>query len=181
MKKLTIKELFLLSNEDRLEYDIFYKSLNHKDTFLGKPNLLNSLSYNEVKALFKLITNYNEKANITKTFCIVFGIEQEFFLNADASEFYACIKIVRASVESLMLNEKMILQRAETKNSAIWRSAAGDTLKPFNDLSPLVMLGAKFSIYPFDLGKKKYTQILSLLAFEAKQSDVEIKFNEMLK
>lgn len=179
MNKLTVREYFALNLADQYAYDSIYSALKLKDTFAGKEQRLNDLTYNEMKTLFSLIKNYSIKETVTKVYCIFFDITEEVFFKQDAGEFYAVAKFVRSAIESVMIREEKLLKREPSKNSEKWKVAAGESLTPYKNLLPLIKIGKEFGLFPHDLGIKKYNEILTILAAMTQTEEAELRFNQM--
>ena len=179
MKDLTIEEYFNLKMIDQYAYDTIYSAYKLKDTFAGKGQRLNDLTYNEMKTLFSLISDFSAKTTIVRIYCIFFDIEEQEFYKQKASDFYAAAKFVRSSIESVMMREAKLLKRSENKNTEKWKAATGNTLDPYKNLLPLIKIGKEFGMFPHDLGSRKYSEILTILAAMTKTEEAELRFNEM--
>jgi len=60
-----------------------------------------------------------------------------------------------------------------------WKMAGGDRLKPFDDLMPLDQLGERYGIYPYDIGRKPYSEVFMLMAGVKTLNEVNYNYTTM--
>lgn len=163
-----------------LEYDCVLKHLKPRNKFASKEANIDALKYNEVRVLIKLVNEIDSWDDVCELFCLAFQIEKYDFLNETIQNFYGARNFLFKEIEKIVSRENKLLNDRSV-DSELWQNADNGRLKPFSDILPLITLGEKFRIYPFDLGSKPYGEILSLLLAIKKYNEVERDFYEIKK
>lgn len=83
-----------------------------------------------------------------------------------------------AEFERIIAIENKLLA-TQTTDGHLWQMAGADRLKPYSDTLPLLQLGKQLGQYPFDLGRKPYSEIFSLLAQTKTQNEVENDYRKL--
>ncbi len=176
MKNITIEQY--KNAENVLEYDNLLKHLNPKNEFLGNSLDVNKITYKDVRSLVKLLKSGNDWDTIYDIFDICFDVSNGRFYEASIVEFYQARNFVFDYVVSTQKREASLLQSIGV-DVELWKAAGGERLNKFSDLMPLVQLGELFSIYPFDLQKKPYNEILVLLVALKERGEVNQQFSKL--
>lgn len=179
MKDITIREYYNLNN--KIEYNVVLSSLKEQKTFLNKSISLASLSYLDVKQIFKLIPKLKDnELLISEIYCLAYQIDDDTFWNASITELFANSDYTLTFFKETFEREAKLLTQVETKYSHIWKQAGGERMNKFSDLMPLIVIGKLFSIYPYDLQTKPYEEILLLLYVNKEQGEIEQEFNRLI-
>jgi hypothetical protein len=176
MKNITIKQYTLLP--DTLEYDAILEHLNPKNSFGGRQMDINTMPYANVKYCIRLLPKVDSWDGIRQLFTICYDVTEAQFWRTPIVEYFAARKFMLAEFERIIANETRLLA-TRTTDSHLWDMAGADKLKPFSDTLPLVQLGKLFGQYPFDLGRKPYSEIFNLLAQTKAQNEVENEYRKL--
>ncbi|WP_116790165.1 hypothetical protein [Flavobacterium psychrotrophum] len=176
MKNLTLRQYTAL--RDTLTYDSILEYLNPKNTFANKQMDISAMPYANVKYCIRLLPKVTGWAGIQKLFEICFGVSKRDFWRAPITEYFAARKFMIAEFTRIIETEARLLQTLST-DSHLWHMAGADKLKPYSDTLPLLQLGKMFGQYPFDLGRKPYGEIFSLLAQTKTQNEVEAEYSKL--
>ena len=176
MKNIHIKYYARLP--DTSLYDAWLDSIAPKNSFAGKTINLQQMSYANVKYCIRLLGKLNSWAQIQELFTICFGVEEHRFWNVRVAEYFAARKFLIAEFSRIIETENKLLNTMST-DSHLWHMAGADKLKPFSDTLPLIQLGKTFGQYPYDLGRKPYGEIFSLLAQIKTQNEVETEYTKL--
>ena len=178
MKNITIKQYTLLP--DTLLYDSVLEHLNPKNSFRGKSMQINSMPYANVKYCIRLLSNINSWDTVRQLFEIAFGTDEKNFWKARITEYFAARKFMLQEFGRIIATENKLLATHST-DSHLWEMAGAEKLKPYSDTLPLVQLGKLLGQYPFDLGRRPYGEIFSLLAQTKTQNEVEMEYQKISK
>ena len=178
MKNITVKRYNTLP--DTLEYDAILEHLRPKNRFAGRTLNINQMPYANVKYCIRLLPKINSWDGICELFTICFDVTPTQFWRAHITEYFAAKKFIVAEFERIIATENKILSSQST-DAHLWQMAGADRLKPYNDTLPLVQLGKLFGQYPFDLGRKPYGEIFSLLAQTKTQNEVENDYQKLVR
>lgn len=176
MKNITLKHY--ISLPDTADYDIILEHLNPKNIFGGNQMNIDAMPYANVKYCMRLlqkITNWND---IQALFEICFDITEKEFFNVNISEFFAARKFLIEEFKSVTETENRMFSSVDT-DSHLWKMAGSDKLKAYTDTLPLIHLGKLFGQYPFDLGRKPYSEIFSLLIQLKVHNEVEKEYGKL--
>ena len=175
MKNITLKQYIRL--RDTLHYDLILEHLNPKNSFGGKQMNISAMPYANVKYCIRLLPKIANWNDVRQLFEICFDIDEKAFWKATITEFFAARKFMVAEFERTIITENKLLTTLST-DSHLWQMAGADKLKPYGDTLPLLQLGKHFGQYPFDLGRKPYGEIFSLLAQTKAQNEVETEYRK---
>jgi len=176
MKNLTLRQYTRLP--DATAYDSILQHLKPKNTFAKKQMDINAMPYANVKYCISLLPKVSGWDGIQQLFEICYGVTEKEFWRARIVEYYAARKFMINEFTRVIATEAKLLNTLST-DSHLWHMAGADRLKPFCDTLPLVQLGRHFGQYPFDLGRKPYSEIFSLLAQLKTQNEVEAEYSKL--
>lgn len=177
MKNITLKHYTRLP--DTTAYDLVLEHLKPANSFSGKAMNANAMPYANVKYCIRLLPKIKAWEDIIQLFEICFDTTEKAFWNASVTEFFAARKFVTAELGRIIAAENKLLTSLSTDNH-LWQMAGADKLKPYSDTLPLLQLGKLFGQYPFDLGRKPYGEIFSLLAQTKAQNEVETEYRKLV-
>lgn len=164
---------------DPTEYEVL-EALQPSNTFAGNKADIQSLQYVEVKYCIKLLSKVDSWDVVVQLFTICFGLKNESeFWEQGVKEFYQAKKYIIRELSKIYETEAKIMESKST-DQQLWQMAGADKLKPFNDTMPLHQLGKLFGIYPYDLGKKPYKEVFSLIAQNKIYNDVESAYQKLM-
>lgn len=176
MKNITIRQYTTLP--DTTIYDTILEHLRPKNLFCKKSMNLSTMPYANVKYCIRLLAKVNNWENVIQLCEICFGVNEKTFWKARITEYFAARKYLISQFEQTIATENKLLT-AITTDSHLWQMAGADKLQPYSDTLPLVQLGKLLGQYPFDLGRKPYGEIFSLLAQTKTQNDVELEYQKL--
>lgn len=176
MKNITIKQYAALP--DTIIYDTILEHLNPKNTFCKNSMNISAMSYANVKYCIRLLAKINDWQSIAQLFEICFATPEKTFWRARITEYFAARKHLISQFERIISTENKLLSTQST-DGHLWQMAGADKLQPYSDTLPLVQLGKLLGQYPFDLGRKPYGEIFSILAQTKAQNDVELEYQKL--
>ncbi|MUV02079.1 hypothetical protein GN157_00005 [Flavobacterium rakeshii] len=176
MKNISIKQYTAL--QDTLMYDAVLEHLNQKNTFAGRSMDTNKMPYANVKYCIRLLPKINSWKGICQLFTICFDITEAEFWASPIAEYFPAKKYLVSEFETIITTESKALASQST-DAHLWHMAGADRLKPYSDTLPLLQLGKLFGQYPFDLGRKPYGEIFSLLVQTKTQNEVEHDYQKL--
>lgn len=176
MKNLTLRQYTALQNT--LPYDCILEHLNPKNEFAKRQMDVSAMPYANVKYCIRLLQKVNGWEGIQQLFEICYGVPEKDFWRARITEYFAAKKFMIAAFTRVIETETKLLQTLST-DSHLWHMAGADKLKPYSDTLPLIQLGKMFGQYPFDLGRRPYSEIFSLLAQTKAQNEVEVEYSKL--
>lgn len=177
MKNITLKHYTRLKYT--LQYDLILEHLKPKNNFGGKQMNIHTMPYANVKYCIRLLPKISDWNGIRQLFEICFDIDEKTFWKAPITDFFAARKFVVEEFARIIAIENKLLATMST-DSHLWDMAGADKLKPYSDTLPLLQLGKQFGQYPFDLGRKPYGEIFSLLAQTKAQNEVENEYRKLV-
>lgn len=177
MRNITIKEYAKLRLQKRMQYDVL-KHMKPINDFGGMKLNVNAMSWNDVKAVMRELSNFSNWKSVIDIYETCFKISEDVFWEQPIKDYFQSSNYIRETF--VKLKEKEIeLLRSDDITSALWSEAGGDKLNPFADVVPLVQIGKMFSQYPMDLKEKPYVEILSLLVILKRQREIDLKYDEL--
>lgn len=176
MKNITIKQYTRLP--DTLLYDCILEHLKPKNTFAGRQMDINAMPYANVKYCIRLLPKITDWAGIIQLFNICYNVTEAQFWRTPIAEYFSARKFMLAEFERIITTETKLLN-TQTTDSHLWDLAGADKLKPYSDTLPLLQLGKLLGQYPFDLGRRPYGEIFSLLAQTKAQNEVELEYGKL--
>ena len=166
--------------KNNFEIDTILKNLKPVNLFAGKSLNENTITYLELKNIFKIIKNGTTFDHIFEMFNIAFGVVRYEFDSALITDYYAARNYIIDFCKKTIDKEQKLMKSISADNH-LWDLAGGKSLNAFSDLMPLVKLGEIYGCYPYDLQNKPYSEILTLLVLHKRKADVEIKFSKLKK
>ncbi|QYJ68920.1 hypothetical protein [Flavobacterium litorale] len=176
MKNITVKRYTQLGNTAL--YDAVLEHLNPNNSFAGKQMNVNSMPYANVKYAIRLLPKINNWDGVYQLFEICYEVTEKQFWKARITDYFSARKFILNSLAQVVQNENRALSSQSTDNH-LWKMAGAEKLAPYNDTLPLVQLGKLLGQYPFDLGRKPYGEIFSLLAQTKLQNEVEADYQKL--
>lgn len=177
MKNITLKQYSTL--KDTSQYDAILPHLNPKNSFAGKTMNLHAMPYANVKYCIRLLPKINSWEGVAELFAICFETDETTFWNARVTEYFAARNYIVSAFEKLITTENKLLSGINT-NAHLWEMAGADKLKLYSDTLPLLQLGKLLGQYPYDLGRRPYGEIFSLLAQTKTQNEVEQEYQKLI-
>lgn len=178
MKEITVKQYAALKPDQHGQYDTLYQIVNPKNQFAKKEMPVSSISYTNVKYCYRLMRN-TDWNSIQQLFEICYDVPAAVFWKAKISEYMPALKFLIEWFGKYAGIEKKLFTVEPGPDDHIWKLAGADRLKPYNDTLPLVHLGKMFGMYPNDLGRKPYLEVLSLQAQIKASNEVEFEFQKL--
>lgn len=176
MRNISLKTYAVM--KDTSKYDVILEHLNPCASFMGKSLDIMSMPYTNVKHCIRLLNRIKDWEGIIELFHVCFDIDTETFWKSGVKEYYAARKAVIKGFETVVSNEVKLLASTST-DAAMWQMAGAESLNQFSDTLPLVQLGEKFGMYPFEIGRKPYSEVLSLLVQIKRQGEVETEYKKL--
>lgn len=175
MKQITVREYLNLPAVKRFEYDALLPSLKAKEWLKID---INTLTYNEVKSIYKLLNSIKSIKDVKTVFEYAFKIDDVEFYNLPITKYFQLKKYLTDYFVILYKKEADLL-RSISADIGFWEQAGGDKLNEFSDVLPLSQLAKIYGGYPFDYGTKKYVEIIYLLRMNNVQSQVENEYQNL--
>lgn len=176
MKNITLKQYASL--KDFTLYNSLLPHLNPKNSFAKKQMNIAQMPYANVKYCIRLLQKVNSWQGIQQLFIICYDVTEKDFWKASVTEYFAARRFMLAEFERIITAENKMLATQNT-NSHLWQMAGADKLKPYSDTLTLLQLGRLFGQYPFDLGRKPYSEIFNLLVQTKTQNEVEAEYAKL--
>ena len=176
MYNITLKHYIGL--KDTSQYDALLTHLNPKNNFGGRQMNISQMPYANVKYCIRLLPKINSWEGIQQLFEICFDVSAKAFLNTRITHYFAARKFMLSEFERVISTENKLLATQST-DGHLWQMAGADKLKPYTDTLPLLQLGKLLGQYPFDLGRKPYSEIFNLLVQTKTQNEVEAEYRKL--
>lgn len=141
---------------------------------------ISQMPYSNVKYCIRLLQRVDSWAGIQQLFAICYDVPEKDFWRARVVEYFSARKFMISEFERIIATENKLLATQNT-NSHLWEMAGADKLKPYSDTLPLLQLGKLFGQYPFDLGRKPYSEIFNLLTQTKTQNEVEAEYGKLVR
>lgn len=178
MKNIRIKYYARLP--DTSAQEAWLETLPPRNTLAGKTLNLQQMPFANVKYCIRLLSKLNSWPQVQELFSVCYGVTEKQFWNVRVAEYFAARKHLLSEFKKLIATENKLLHATNT-DSHLWVMAGADKLKPFSDTLPLIQLGKTLGQYPYDLGRKPYGEIFSLLVQIKTQNDVETEYAKQAK
>ncbi|AXG73952.1 hypothetical protein DVK85_06715 [Flavobacterium arcticum] len=136
------------------------------------------MPYANVKYAIRLLPKIKDWAGIYQLFNICYDVTEKEFWRASITEYFSARKFILKELERVVFTENKVMSSQST-DSHLWKLAGAEKLNTYNDTLPLVQLGKLLGQYPFDLGRKPYGEIFSLLAQTKLQNEVEADYRKL--
>lgn len=178
MKNLTINQY--ATSKERYKYDVLLNSLKSKNTFLGNEIDFNTITYAEVRKMFKIARNgVDSMESMKELFLISYNVTSDEFEQALIVEAFAAKNyIIKFLIETQEKEAKLL--KSIGVDSVYWEQAGSAKLDKFSDMMPLVQIGEIYGVYPYDLQFKPYAEILTLLVIHKERNEVQQKYNKLM-
>jgi len=175
MRNIKVKQLIVKGN---IEDYYILEMLKPVNSFAKKSMNINTMPWVEVKYCIKHLRTVESWGTVKDIYELCFKVTEKEFFNARIVEFYQSRKYLLKAFEDVIIKESKLLSSTST-DGHLWKQAGGDKLNIFSDTLPLIQLGKEFGIYPYDLGKKPYSEVLSLLVQSKRQNEVEAEYQKL--
>ncbi len=176
MRNITLKKYAQL--DDTFLYDAILEHLKAKNSFAKKQMDINNMPYANVKYCMRLLPKIKDWQGVYQLFSICYDIPEKAFWRAGIVEYFSARKFILKELERIAITENKVLASQST-DGYLWKMAGAEKLNPYNDTLPLVQLGKMLGQYPFELGRKPYGEIFSLLAQTKLQNEVEADYRKL--
>ena len=173
MKQITVKEFLKSSLSEQIKYTSVLEHVKAKELISVD---LNSLSYNDVKIIFKELKKAN--CDIEHVFTKALNISKDDFFMLPIQNFFIIKKYIEGFFVNLFENEVKLLQSVDADNG-LFELAGGNELNPFSDVLPLSQLCKIYGGYPFEMGEKAYQEIIYLLRMNNIQNRVDRDYQKL--
>ncbi|WP_294822647.1 hypothetical protein [uncultured Flavobacterium sp.] len=178
MKNITIKKYTTLAST--APYDLLLEHLQASNSFAGRSMEIRKMPYSNVKYCIRLASGIASWDNVQQLFAICFDVDERAFWNARVTEYFPARKYLIKQLQAVVDGEAKQLSGTAT-DGHLWDLAGAGRLSPFSDTLPLVQLGRQLGQYPFDLGRKPYGEIMSLLVQVKVQNEVETEYQKLMQ
>ncbi|KGO88083.1 hypothetical protein Q765_03245 [Flavobacterium rivuli WB 3.3-2 = DSM 21788] len=176
LKNISLKKYAAL--QDCSDYDVL-QWVAPVNLFAGKTMNINAMPWVNFKHCVRLLSAKDKDWNkIYTLFNVCFDVTEEQFWNTGIKDFYQANGFMQNQFEFAIKYESKALY-SQPKDEEIWNMAGADKLNVYSDTLPLIQLGKHFGIYPYDMGRKPYKEVLGLLIQIKTQAEVETKFQEI--
>lgn len=172
MRNITVRQYSRL--DDISEYELL-ENLRPKNLFRKRTMDINSMPYSNVRYCLRLLSKINNWQMVQQLFSICFDVPEKKFWRAPVTEYFAARRFLIQALEQCIANETKLLASAN-QDAYLWQMAGGDRLQPFGDTLPLIHLSKMFGTYPYDIGRKPYGEVFSLIVATKTQQEVENEY-----
>jgi len=176
MRNISLKKYATL--KDTSQYETILTHLNPKNKFGDRTMDINQMPYANVKYCIRLLPKVESWEGVKQLFMICFDVTEDAFWQTQIVDYFAARRFLISEFERVISAENKLLATHST-DSHLWHMAGADKLKPYSDTLPLLQLGKLFGQYPFDLGRKPYSEIFNLLAQTKAQNEVEAEYGKL--
>lgn len=175
MKNITVKQYSQLADNSA------YAALEHleaKNYFAGKVMDINKMPWANVKYCFRLLPKIETWQGVQQLFEICYDVKEGAFYEAGIIEYFQARRYIIREFEAAAKREAATLA-SQSADDALWQMAGADKLRPYSDTLPLVGLSKAFGAWPFDIGRRPYGEVFSLLVQMKAQGEVENEFMKL--
>lgn len=178
LRKITTRQLFLLSND---KFDKYHRVLKHLDPIQlhGKKQLesLTDLTFGEVTGI-KMNLKHSSFNNMIDIFKTIFGLEQKEIYKVDVVQFYHALNWIKEEIQAIY--EREVQSLSSTPDSKM-KDAGIDDLNIFGEMNTLIMLGEKYGKAPQEIENWNYNLVFSLMLHQKISSDINKRYVELNK
>jgi len=175
LNNITLQE-FIDSN-DFYKYDSVLQHQKGKNIFLGKECNILSKPYTDIKYCISLLRSLKSFDDVIEVISILTEKSKEEVLKSDIVEYYSFRNYIINTFKQIQDNESKLAKSTNT-DAGKWIMAGGDKLKPYDDVLPLDQLAERYGGYPFDFGRKPYSEIFYLMAMTKTLNEVNINYSK---
>lgn len=176
MYNITVKKYTTL--KDSFKYDSVLNHVRGVNEFCGKKCDIMSMPYTNVKHCIKLLGNVKNFDYIAEIFELVFEVTQEDFYNAKITDYFKAKNHINEVFRLIVENENRLAKGGNT-DVGKWKMAGGDKLANYDAVLPLDQLAERYGGYPFDLGRRPYSEIFYLMAMTKTLNEVNYNYTTM--
>jgi hypothetical protein len=176
MRNISIRKYSTLKND--ITHNALLSSLKPKNLFAGKQSNIDSLPYLDVVYWYDHIKKINAFNDVCELFIFIFGIDSEAFWNEKVTSFYEAQNFILEDFKRRQETEAKLLSSGVNNNN--WTAAGGDSLIPFSKVTPLDDIAQRYGGYPFDYGRKAYSEIIFLLTMITKKNKVQRAYEKIV-
>jgi len=176
MNDITVRQFF---DNPTISHASVLTAMDAKDGFCGRSFNINAMPWANMKYCLRLLQKDGIDV-VESLFEICYDVAGDEFWNASAFEFFGAKAYIFEQFKKTVENEAKQLS-GRGQDDHLWHMAGADRLKPFNDLLPLMALGKQFGMYPPDIGRKPYGEVLNMLVALKIQGEVESDFVKLKK
>lgn len=178
MKNVSVFQF--VTNQEHQDYDAVLFAMKPKNDFLGKSFDVNKLPYINTRRSLKLLQSDQTWETMAELFTISFECSLDEFWNAKITEYYAARNFLLKEWKRIFEYESKVLTSSIVdKNKSKWEQAGIKRLESFNDVLSLDQLAKRYNCYPFDLGRKPYSEVFYLLALAKTDNEINYNFNQI--
>jgi hypothetical protein len=164
---------------DASAYVAILKHLKPRNEFAGSKVNLERLTYKEIRICTKLVRSGSTVQHLEVLFCTMFNVIPHRFYKARVSEYFAAQNYLLKTLHGLEQREAKLLKSIEDIDTALWEMAGAERLQKFGNLAPLMQLGEIYGLWPFELEKRPYNEILTLLIAHKEKAEVTKEFQRL--
>ena len=175
LKDYTISEYKKLKSTVKL--DVVLNYVKPVNLFFGKQMNIDSMPYMNVKHCMKLATSEMNWNVCAELFEICFEIKN--FDEVKILEFFQARNFLIVTLQEAIKKESILLSSLPNEQSMKWEHAGIKRLEPYNDVISLDRLAQRYNLYPFDLGRKPYSEIIYLMAMVKVDNEINIAFQNI--
>lgn len=175
MNNITLKQYASLP--DASKYDVLEHILPCNEVN-GKSMSIHKMPYVNVKHCLKLMQGLAGWEKMQQVFDICYNLEDDEFWHMKVTEFFGARNWILQEFKRVVTAESNVFG-GKSAEDALWEAAGADRLKPYTDTLPLISLGKLLGQYPYDLGRKPYGEIFSLLVQTKTQAEVESEYQKL--
>lgn len=176
MRNITIQKYTRLA--DTTLYDNILQHLRPRGNFAGRQMSITAMPYANVKYCIRLMPKITGWNGVVQLFAICFDVDEKTFWRTGVTEYFAARNYIIAELERVVSTENSLFASANT-DAHLWKMAGAARLEPYTDTLPLVQLGRLLGQYPFDLGRRPYGEIFSLLVQTRLQNEIEHEYHKL--
>ena len=178
IKNLTLKEFE--THKDAVSSDNILKNVVGVNSFCGNKFNINTVTYIQVRTIEKLLTKGTSFGHICEAFIKAFNVTSEQFWSSRIHEYYEARNFLIEEIKRLRENESKLLKSINI-HSDLWTEAGGNRMSKFGNMMPLVKIGKIYGCYPYELQKRPYMEIITLLVLHKEEDEITSKYNELVK
>jgi hypothetical protein len=167
---MTVKEYLAVYN--KLHLNCVLDAIRPKNLLCCNSVDENTISYEDVKKIMYLLSK-GDNLEAVKLAYRVDDID-----NVAVDSFFSAKNWLINHIEYCIKIEQNLLKSID-HDDVLWKEAGGERLNIYNLILPLVQLGEIYNKYPYDLLKKPYLQIQTLLSLHKIKSEVTTDYNKL--
>lgn len=179
MINITLQEFIQLA--DTTEYTAL-DVVPGKNVITGQS--MQALPYSSVKYLIKTLPTLNSWAGMQQVFEICFDSDKAPFKETQfyamgVLEYHQARNFITSSITAIIESEAKAFKTVGSEDVDLWTRAGADRLKPFDSIAPIIQLGQLLGQYPYDIGRKPYSEVNTLLIYYKIKGEVTAEFQKL--